>query len=412
MRWRRLAAALGAVALLAGGLNGLYRLARSRTTQLFGTLVARVETPERVVALTFDDGPTAAFVDELLSALGSRHVRATFFVNGAHVSEAPEIARRLVAAGHELGNHAYWHERMVLRSPRFIRYQLGRTDELIRAAGQQAPSRSGRRSAETRGPPVVPVAHGQDDRHLGYRRGLAGKRLRPGQDRVGVRATRPAGLDHPAPRVVSGAIRISGSGAPDPGRTAGAGVPVRHRPRDVGDSASRRALVRLVFDKKELKSRKARITVASTAVTERRGDSFPEEENVNDLAHLRRLLEAESIEEPARGIRQTWRSMEEAGWDSAAILRRAGWQRIAVRRNVKAGRGRIAGCGVSDVDLGICANGPPRTAALVDGVKLSTQRSRRFSVGGDPPPVVGMLECGVAAAPDSSERGSFLESSP
>jgi peptidoglycan/xylan/chitin deacetylase (PgdA/CDA1 family) len=137
MRWRRLAVTLGAVALLAGGLNGLYHLARSRTTQLFGTLVARVETPERVVALTFDDGPTAAFVDELLSALGSHQARATFFVNGAHVAEAPEIARRLVAAGHELGNHTYSHERMVLRSQRFIRFQVEHTDELIRAAGQR-----------------------------------------------------------------------------------------------------------------------------------------------------------------------------------------------------------------------------------------------------------------------------------
>ena len=50
MSWRRPAIALGAVALLAGGVNGLYHLARSRTTQLFGTLVARVDTSERVVA--------------------------------------------------------------------------------------------------------------------------------------------------------------------------------------------------------------------------------------------------------------------------------------------------------------------------------------------------------------------------
>jgi peptidoglycan/xylan/chitin deacetylase (PgdA/CDA1 family) len=128
MRWRPLAVALGAVALLAGGLDGLYHLARSRTTQLFATLVARVETPERVVALTFDDGPTAAVVDELLSALGSRHVRATFFVNGAHVAEAPETARCLVAAGHELGNHTYSHERMVLCSQRFIKSQVERTE--------------------------------------------------------------------------------------------------------------------------------------------------------------------------------------------------------------------------------------------------------------------------------------------
>ena len=65
-------------------------------------------------------------------------MRATFFVNGAHIVEAPQVAGRLVAAGHELGNHTYSHERMVLRSQRFIRSQVERTDELIRAAGQQS----------------------------------------------------------------------------------------------------------------------------------------------------------------------------------------------------------------------------------------------------------------------------------
>jgi hypothetical protein len=58
MNWRRLAIVLGVVALISGGLNGLYRLARSRTTQSFGTLVARVDTSEQVVALTFDDFST------------------------------------------------------------------------------------------------------------------------------------------------------------------------------------------------------------------------------------------------------------------------------------------------------------------------------------------------------------------
>jgi peptidoglycan-N-acetylglucosamine deacetylase len=116
LSWRRSATALGVIALVAGALNGLYHLARSTTTQLFGTLVARVNTSERVVALTFDDGPTAALVDEVRTALASRHVRATFFVDGDSVAGAPGVARRLVAAGHELGNDTYLHERMVLHS--------------------------------------------------------------------------------------------------------------------------------------------------------------------------------------------------------------------------------------------------------------------------------------------------------
>lgn len=116
---------------------GLRQLARSRTIQLFGQLVPRVETPERVVALTFDDGPAAAWLDEVVGALGARHVRATFFVTGSELAAAPDAGRRLVAAGHELGNHTYSHRRMVFRSPGFIREEVERTDAVIRSSGYQ-----------------------------------------------------------------------------------------------------------------------------------------------------------------------------------------------------------------------------------------------------------------------------------
>jgi peptidoglycan/xylan/chitin deacetylase (PgdA/CDA1 family) len=120
---------------LAGIAYGLFRLARSRNWQAFGRLVARVEAEQRVVALTFDDGPTPDVIDEVLRVLESRQVRATFFVNGSNLAEAPDLGPRLVKAGHELGNHTFSHPRMVLRSQSFIRSEVERTDELIRQAG-------------------------------------------------------------------------------------------------------------------------------------------------------------------------------------------------------------------------------------------------------------------------------------
>ncbi len=116
---------------------GLYRLARSRTFQLFGRLVARVETAERAVALTFDDGPNPARVDEILRALREADVRATFFVTGHDMDTDRDAGRRLVAAGHELGNHTYTHARMVLRSAAFVRDEIERTDTAIRDAGER-----------------------------------------------------------------------------------------------------------------------------------------------------------------------------------------------------------------------------------------------------------------------------------
>jgi chitin deacetylase len=116
---------------------GLYRLSRSPETQLLGTLVPRVQTNDRVVALTFDDGPVLDIVDDVLEILRVLDVRATFFVTGAELAEAPEAGRRLVRAGHELGNHSYSHQRMVLATPSFVRREIEKTDELIRGAGHR-----------------------------------------------------------------------------------------------------------------------------------------------------------------------------------------------------------------------------------------------------------------------------------
>ena len=126
--------------MLVLGVAGLRELARSRSTQLFGRIVARVATPDSVVALTFDDGPVLALADSIVAILRDRGgARATFFVTGAEVAAAPAAARALVAAGHELGNHTYSHRRMVLQSPRTMRHEIARTDTLIRAAGERGP---------------------------------------------------------------------------------------------------------------------------------------------------------------------------------------------------------------------------------------------------------------------------------
>jgi peptidoglycan/xylan/chitin deacetylase (PgdA/CDA1 family) len=125
----------GLLLAVASAFVGLRALARSRTVQLFGPVIARVPTLEPRVALTFDDGPTSARVDTLLGLLGARGVRATFFVTGRELALAPEAGRRLVAAGHELGNHTYSHRRLVLVAPSTVRGEVERTDSLIRAVG-------------------------------------------------------------------------------------------------------------------------------------------------------------------------------------------------------------------------------------------------------------------------------------
>jgi peptidoglycan-N-acetylglucosamine deacetylase len=131
-----LAGALVALLLLLGG--GAWRLHKSRSVQLFGELVTAVETTDRVVALTFDDGP-GAHTDSILDLLREAGAVATFFVVGRSLERHPELARRIVEEGHELGNHSYSHRALVLVSPKTVRHEVEKTDSLIRAAGAAGP---------------------------------------------------------------------------------------------------------------------------------------------------------------------------------------------------------------------------------------------------------------------------------
>lgn len=121
------------------GLWGLWALSRARSFQLAGRLVARVQTAQPLVALTFDDGPYPEHLEEVLATLEREGVRATFFVNGAALARHPGLGARLVQAGHALGNHSYSHQRLVFRSPAFVREEVERTDALIREAGFTGP---------------------------------------------------------------------------------------------------------------------------------------------------------------------------------------------------------------------------------------------------------------------------------
>lgn len=118
-------------------LLSVWRLSKSRSVQLCGEMVARVETSSPVVALTFDDGPAPGYTEEILEILRSEGVRATFFVTGQALEDHMVEASRIVAAGHELGNHSFSHARMIGRSLAFVREEVERTDALIRATGYE-----------------------------------------------------------------------------------------------------------------------------------------------------------------------------------------------------------------------------------------------------------------------------------
>lgn len=113
-----------------------YKLMNSRTYQVFGEIVPRVETSQKVIALTFDDGPTEK-ADDILKVLDQAGVKATFFLIGSEMEKHPDEAKKIIQDGQEVGNHTYQHNRMIFKSPTYISNEIEKTDQLLRDAGYQ-----------------------------------------------------------------------------------------------------------------------------------------------------------------------------------------------------------------------------------------------------------------------------------
>jgi peptidoglycan/xylan/chitin deacetylase (PgdA/CDA1 family)/spore germination protein YaaH/GT2 family glycosyltransferase len=87
----------------------------------------------KLVALTFDDGPDPVWTPQILSELEAAHVPATFFVIGENALEHPELLRRIIADGGELGNHTYTHPNLDNASDEETRLELNATQRLVEA---------------------------------------------------------------------------------------------------------------------------------------------------------------------------------------------------------------------------------------------------------------------------------------
>jgi peptidoglycan/xylan/chitin deacetylase (PgdA/CDA1 family) len=86
------------------------------------------------IALTFDDGPNKTLTPKLLDLLAAHHMKATFFVVGQNAADHPEILRRAVREGHEIGNHTWSHPNLGKMSDEAARRELQKTDDAIFAA--------------------------------------------------------------------------------------------------------------------------------------------------------------------------------------------------------------------------------------------------------------------------------------
>lgn len=106
----------------------------------YSATIATVPVDEKVVALTYDDGPNPLHTKALLELLAQRGVKATFFLKGRNVEAFPDTVRAVLQAGHEIGNHSYSHAPMFSLSRSAMQAEVSRTGALIAAATGSPPA--------------------------------------------------------------------------------------------------------------------------------------------------------------------------------------------------------------------------------------------------------------------------------
>ena len=100
---------------------------------------SQVNITEKVVAMTFDDGPHPTLTPKLLDILKARNIKCTFFVIGRSAKTYPNIIRRMIAEGHEVANHTWTHASLTSRSDAQIRTELQQSEDALVAAANYRP---------------------------------------------------------------------------------------------------------------------------------------------------------------------------------------------------------------------------------------------------------------------------------
>jgi peptidoglycan/xylan/chitin deacetylase (PgdA/CDA1 family) len=98
----------------------------------FAPATCSAGTIDKIIALTFDDGPNAEYTPQVLALLAKYEATATFFVIGKHIHGNEALLKKIVAEGHSIGNHSYSHSFFIdFKNVQGFKEELTQTEELI-----------------------------------------------------------------------------------------------------------------------------------------------------------------------------------------------------------------------------------------------------------------------------------------
>jgi peptidoglycan-N-acetylglucosamine deacetylase len=91
------------------------------------------------IAMTFDDGPSPETTPRLLDILKQRNIKATFFMIGQNAERNPAIVKRILAEGHEIGNHSWTHPQLSKLADDRVTEEINKTQNAIKDASGYTP---------------------------------------------------------------------------------------------------------------------------------------------------------------------------------------------------------------------------------------------------------------------------------
>lgn len=103
-------------------------------------VINKVNTTEKVVSLTFDDGPDPQHTATIIDNLNKHNAKATFFVMGSKAEKNPELIKAMFLSGHEIGNHSYSHSDFNHKPNSFIINEIEKTNDIIMQITAQKPT--------------------------------------------------------------------------------------------------------------------------------------------------------------------------------------------------------------------------------------------------------------------------------